>query len=137
MSEWEVINKKIEQNNGIRNDYKAYLGMTLTEYVTILRAKGLTPKEAFKSIIEKLATHGLEGNKVTESVWISVNARYGEQKSAEKRNISVLPKTKDFYEHALESFVQELELKSVNHPEISKDFVANKLRYILNEARKK
>lgn len=90
INEWDVINEEIDHSRIKRFPYKTIFGETLTSRITNYRLNGLT-KEAVYDLIKKdiqdLLTE--EGKtEVYKRLWISVCARFGEQKSFKKHEMN-------------------------------------------------
>lgn len=88
--EWDNIQKKIEQSTIYRVPWKRILGETLTSRIHKLKNKGNSWQETYdiisldKNLILFLAQHGKLQRKVLQNLYISVCARYGESKTAER-----------------------------------------------------
>jgi len=90
MSDWDTINEQIDKSKIFRTPYKKILGENLTAIIHKLRLKGYTSKEVYNIIqdnpnfIKYLTEHTKLKTKVLENLKISVCARFGESKTAER-----------------------------------------------------
>lgn len=83
---WDFVNAQIEVSTIRRVNWKALLGMTLTEYITSLKnTYDMNVEQCYNHIVGYLAKHNLDNADNVRRVKISVYARYGEQNSMKKR----------------------------------------------------
>lgn len=83
---WDFVNYQIEISKIRRVNWKALLGVTLTEYITNLQAQyGLNAEQTFQHISVVLQRNNLDSNDNLRRLKISVYSRFAEQSSYKKR----------------------------------------------------
>lgn len=88
---WDFVNAQIEKNNIKRINWRALLGMTLTEYITSLRyTYGLNAEQTLNHISGYLIKNNLDSIDNLRRVKISVYSRFAEQDSIKKRTNEVI-----------------------------------------------
>jgi len=89
-ADWMVVNEQIERSKITRIKWKKILGVSLTRAILELKKEGLSSQEVFHVLLhgskltEFVNTHFSAKEKVIENLRISVSARFGENKTAEK-----------------------------------------------------
>ena len=90
LNEWDEVNQKIEISKIKRYPWKKMLGESLTARIHRLRNKGHNSDETYSilirnpNIIKYINKNPLEAEKLLENLKISVCARFGESKTANK-----------------------------------------------------
>ena len=90
MSDWDRVQKEIKRYKIKRFRWKTILGVSLTERILRLRNTGISSKLTIQSIMEDkgvqkyIECNPLDAEKMLDCIKISVCARYGENKTADK-----------------------------------------------------
>lgn len=83
---WDFVNRQVQASSVKRVNWKALLGMTLTEYITNLKTLyDCNVEQTYNHIVGQLQKMNIEDNDTLRRVKISVYARFGEQASYKKR----------------------------------------------------
>lgn len=86
MSVWDYVNEQVQHSTIKRVNWKTFLGMTLTEYITNLKTLyDLNADQTYNHIVGVLQRMNLDDHDTLRRVKISVYARFGEQNSYKKR----------------------------------------------------
>ena len=89
-NDWIVVNEQIERSKITRIKWKKILGVSLTRAILELKKEGLNSQEVFHILLngskltEFINTHLDAKEKIIENLKISVSARFGESKTADK-----------------------------------------------------
>ena len=89
---WDTVNEQIEKSTILRIKWKEIFGHTLTEHITTIKEKNpnIGSIEIFEMIKKELVNLQINNNEILRRIYISVCARYGEQKiyvNRTKKNI--------------------------------------------------
>ncbi len=89
-NEWDEVNQQSDKSTIKRYSWKKLLGESLTQTILRLKKKGFDVNQAFEEIVSNenvlgyLKQNPLERRNMLKNIRISVSARYGETKTADK-----------------------------------------------------
>ncbi len=87
---WGVVDEAIERSKIKRYDWNGVFGKSLTQEILLLKKDGLGVGRTFEAlskderVLKFIEDHKTEKKKILENLKISVHARFGETKTAQK-----------------------------------------------------